>query len=178
MTIVLVLVAIGWVAYLGFWLKERMGARHGDSVLSFRNQLTTLERRVGPARRGLSSLPFSGSGMSTVPSNLRRAPRVSAPVSARQAAMRKRRRDVLFTLAGAFAFTLLLVAMAPGPITGVLCFLAAASLGAFVFLLVQAERIAAERRSKVTYLEPRRSFATGMSAGGTSDLLLRRSATN
>ena len=175
MTIILALVAVGWVLYLGFWLKDRMGTRQADSVHSFRSQLTTLERRVGPGRRN-TALPFGGSGMASVPAHLRTR-RVPARVSAQQAAARKRRRDVFLTLAGLFVFSLLMLAVSPGVLTGGLAFVLAVALAGYVFLLVQAERLAAERRTKVTYLEPRRNAVNGLAHGG-SDYLLRRSATN
>ena len=128
-TVVLVIVALGWVVFLGSVVKERMGTRVGDSVHSFHSQLSTLERRVGPRRSrstGFSAAPmaFGGSSRPMSPQARRRA--------ARQAEFRRRRRDVLFGLVGVFAFSLLLVAISPGPITALAC-LATAGLLAGCF---------------------------------------------
>lgn len=178
MTIVLVLVAIGWLVFLGSFLKDRLGARAGDSVHSFRSQLTTLERRVGPGRNQGPALPFNG--VQPARPGVRPARPAGAQrsrVSVRQAQMRKRRRDVLFALVGAVVFSLLLVVVAASAFTGILFVVTAGALGGYIYLLVQAERLAMERRSKVTYLASRRPAAVRPVAP-RPELLLPRSATN
>jgi hypothetical protein len=69
---------------------------------------------------------------------------------------KKRRRDVLFTLAGTAAVTLLLAFMLGGLVWGLhlACDLL---LGAYVVLLAQAQQRAVERDSKVRYLPKRAS---------------------
>ncbi len=172
MTIVLVLVALGWAIFLGSLLKERIGSRTGDSVHSFRSQLITLERRVGPRGR---AVPFSASPQLPAPwpGAARRPDPQTLRRTAYQAELRKRRRDVLLALVGVFAFSLLLVVVAPGPITGLACVGAAGLLGGYIYLLVQHQRLASERRAKVHHLAHHR-----VRPSVVPESVLRRSATN
>lgn len=176
MTIVLVVVAVGWIIFIGSLVKERMRHRVGDSVHSFRDQLTTLERRVGPRRRTFAPLPYEASG----PCPTSRRPRTVQEMrrATYRAELRKRRRDVLFGLVGIFAFSLLLVAMAPGAVTVLACLACAGLLGGYIALLARAQRLALERRSKVHYLDNRRAAERSAPEAAATDLLLRHTATS
>ena len=91
-----------------------------------------------------------------------------APIRMTRAEARKRRRDVLFTLAGAATLTFPLAVIMGGPVWGLqlVCDL---MLGAYVVMLVQAQQRAAERDDKVHYLPGRPARAPEPA------LLLRRS---
>jgi hypothetical protein len=103
--VVLLVLAVIWAVVIGAWLKERAGSRSGgDSVLSFRRQLSTL-RRTSPygSVSQLSSGPVGGLSVAAS------APRRPQGPHARGAAIaRKRRRDIQFTLLALVGLTFLL----------------------------------------------------------------------
>ena len=66
---------------------------------------------------------------------------------------RRRRRDVLFALAGVALVTLMLAVLLGGPFV-YLQFAADLLLLGYVGLLAQTQRLAVERRNKVRYLAP------------------------
>lgn len=135
---VLILLAIVWaIVLVPPFLRNRAETRPGSSVSSFRNGLDVLGRATpGPslvARPALrSDLPLPG-----------------APNG--RAAARKRRRDVLFVLAGTAAFTLLL-ALAFGGLAILLHLAVDVALAGYVFLLVQMRKMATDRATTVRYL--------------------------
>lgn len=139
--IALVSLAVVWAAFLvpPFLRRHREG-RPGSSVVSFRQQLSTLERAT-PGH----SLRLSTTGPVPV---VRSVP----PASRSQ---KRRRRDVLLVLAGATAVTFLLVVAEPSSITELLFVACAGSLGAYVYALVQVRKRMAERSAKVRVLAPR-----------------------
>lgn len=149
---VLFILAVIWAAVLlPPYLQNRSESRPADSISSFQRQLSVLERRsvvVNPALKHASSTS----------SRPARAQNSFAPMmrSSRNDA-KKRRRDVLFTLAGAAAVTLLLAFMLGGLVWG-LHLACDVLLGAYVVLLAQAQQRAMERDAKVRYL-PQRSSA-------------------
>jgi hypothetical protein len=139
---VLLILALIWAAVLlPPWLRRRREGRPGDSVLSFRRQLSTLERAA----------PGGGYAAAVAQPIGRAHPRSVAPMS--RSAARKRRRDVFYALLGATAATLLLAVAMRGVMVylSVLCL---AALGAYVALLVQIQRRTAERMQKVRPLRP------------------------
>jgi hypothetical protein len=154
--LVLFILAVIWAAVLlPPYLQNRSESRPADSISSFQRQLSVLERRsvmVNPSleRRVPSYRP------NTVP---------ALRLSRNEA--KKRRRDVLFTLAGATTVTFLMAVMLGGPVWGLhlLCDLL---LGAYIVLLAQTQQRAVERDVKVRYLPSR-------SARAEPALLLRRS---
>jgi hypothetical protein len=135
---VLILLAIVWaIVLVPPFVRNRSEGRFGSSVTSFQQGLDVLGRAtpgssLAPVRRS-SSLP----------------PAPGVPVG--RSAAKRRRRDVLFALAGAAAFTFLL-AVAFGGTMILLHLLVDAALGGYVFLLVQMRKMAAERAVKVRYL--------------------------
>jgi hypothetical protein len=157
--LVLFILAVIWAAVLlPPYLQNRSESRPADSISSFQRQLSVLERRavvVNPAfpRTTPSGRSF-GSDMST-------AMRLSRNEA------KRRRRDVMFTLAGAVGLTFLMALKLGGPVWGLnlVCDLL---LAGYVVLLVQLQQRALERDSKVRYLPSR-------SVRAEPALLLRRS---
>ncbi len=142
--LVLFILAVVWAVYLFSWVKTRSETRSVNSISSFNKHLTVLER-TSPARTAIST------GTISRPVQVGRVPLPvnSAPQTLKSA--RQRRRDVLFGLGGASLITLFLAVVAGGPFI-VLFLLAAGATGAYVTLLVRAQRSAIERRTKVVYL--------------------------
>jgi membrane protein implicated in regulation of membrane protease activity len=156
--LVLFILAVIWAAVLlPPYLQNRSESRPADSISSFQRQLSVLERRavvVNPSLQRAGSTRSFGADM--VP-----AIRLS------RSEAKKRRRDVLFTLAGAAGVTFFMALMLGGPVWGLhlLCDLL---LAAYVVLLVQIQQRATERDVKVRYLPSRTVRAEPA-------LLLRRS---
>ena len=168
--VVLFILAAMWAAVLlPPWLRNRTENRPADSIVSFRRQLSVLERTTpgttvaAPVTRigSLSSLQ-SAQVMPMAP-----APLAGAPISLREA--QKRRRDILFGLLAAMGGSLL-IGLLPG-LRVMLGFHLLLDLlfAAYIVLLVQARKAAFEREMKVRYLPG--SVRTPEPA-----LLLRRSA--
>lgn len=90
--------------------------------------------------------------------------------------MQRRRRNVLFVLGGAVAFTFLIVFMMGSMMFWLLFLLSAGALGGYVFLLVQFKQQAATK-----YTAPKRVYATPIAKDeespkvGDNVILLRRS---
>lgn len=156
--LVLFILAVIWAAVLlPPYLQNRSESRPADSISSFQRQLSVLERRSVMVNPSLQrSAPPRVAGV---------AHYASLRVSRSEA--KRRRRDVLFTLAGAAGVTFLLALVLGGPVWGLqlLCDLL---VGAYVVLLAQAQQRSVERDTKVRYL-PRRQ------APAEPALLLRRS---
>jgi hypothetical protein len=155
--LVLFILAVIWAAVLlPPYLQNRSDSRPADSISSFQHQLSVLERRANPGavgRMGTLSRPRSA---------------YYSPVRISRAEARKRRRDVLFTLAGAAGFTFLLAVVLGGPVWG-LHVLADVLLTGYVYLLAQANQRQMERSMKVHSLPVRRPRQSEPA------LLLRRS---
>ena len=156
---VLFILAVIWAAVLlPPYLQNRSESRPADSISSFQRQLSVLERRsvvVNPALQRTTPTTRSYTA------SMAPGPRLM------RSEAKKRRRDVLFTLAGAAAVTLLIALVLGGPVWG-LNLVCDALLGAYVVLLAQAQQRTMERETKVRYLPSRAS-------GPEPALLLRRS---
>jgi len=145
--LVLFILAVIWAAVLlPPYLQNRSESRPADSISSFQRQLSVLERRsvvVNPSLQHANPARSSRAQVSMAP---------ALRISRNEA--KKRRRDVLFTLAGAAAVTLVLAFMLGGLVWGLhlACDL---MLGAYVVLLAQAQQRATERDTKVRYLPKR-----------------------
>jgi hypothetical protein len=156
--LVLIILVLIWAAVLlPPYLQNRSESRPADSISSFQKQLSVLERRSNTIGGGSHSV-----------SRISSAPSYSAMRMSRSEA-RKRRRDVLFTLAAAAAITLPLAFMLGGSVW-MLQLLCDVLLAGYVVLLVQTTQRAAERELKVRYLPTGRQSRTAEPA-----LLLRRS---
>ena len=138
--IALVSLAVVWAWFLlPQAMRRRQEGRPGSSVVSFRRQLSTLERAT-PGH----SLRLSTTGP---------VPVVRAVPPATRTQVR-RRRDVLVGLGATTLFTFVL-AVALGGIATLLFVLSATALGAYVYALVQIRKRAEERQLKVRVLAPR-----------------------
>ena len=154
--LVLFILAVIWAAVLlPPYLQNRSESRPADSISSFQRQLSVLERRAVMVNPSLQRMPSGDRSYEAAALRLSRSE------------AKKRRRDVLFTLAGAAGLTFVLAVMLGGPVWGLqlLCDLL---LGAYVVLLAQAQQRSVEREAKVRYLPTRQ-------ARPEPALLLRRS---
>jgi hypothetical protein len=161
--VVLFILAAMWAAVLlPPWLRNRTENRPADSIVSFRRQLSVLERTTpgttvaAPVTRigALPPAPSPGAGVMPV-------------LSLREA--QKRRRDILFGLLAAMGGSLL-IGLLPGlRVMLGLHLLLDVLFVAYLALLVQARKAAVERDMKVRYLP-------GSAGVPEPALLLRRSA--
>lgn len=180
--LVLVILALIWAAVLlPPYLQNRRETRPGDSIATFRSQLSVLERTTpgGRTSGGRSSLARLDVGRYDPPRYVppaargaARGPRAAAPSQAalRRSEARKRRRDVFLTLLGAvgvsFAGAVLLGGSTWMVFLGVLL-----TFLAYVGLLVHLQQQTVERDEKVRYLQP----APRRTSPEAAQLLLRRS---
>jgi membrane protein implicated in regulation of membrane protease activity len=157
--LVLFILAVIWAAVLlPPYLQNRSESRPADSISSFQRQLSVLERRAVVVNPNLQRTSSTGRSFSADLSPAIRLSRNEA---------KKRRRDVLFTLAGAAGVTFLMALLLGGSVWGLhlICDLL---LAGYVVLLVQLQQRAMERDVKVRYLPSR-------SVRAEPALLLRRS---
>jgi hypothetical protein len=174
--LVLVILALIWAAVLvPPYIQNRRETRPGDSIATFRTQLSVLERTT-PRRGGnLSHLDvgrYDPPAYSS-PAARSRAGRPSAAPSAaamRRSELRRRRRDVFLTLVGAAAVTFLL-AVALGGSVWMLHFLVDLALGGYTLMLVSIQQQQSEKEQKVRYLQA----APQVRRSAEPQLLLRRS---
>ena len=141
--LVLVILAVIWAAVLvPPYLQNRSDSRPADSISTFRNQLSVLERRSNSAVPGHAA-PVRLAEVPAVRFDRNRSARAEA---------RKRRRDILVTLLAAAGLTLV-IGLVMTPVL-LLHLLIDALLAAYVALLVRQRRLAEERAAKVRYLGP------------------------
>jgi hypothetical protein len=155
--LVLFILAVIWAAVLlPPYLQNRSESRPADSISSFQRQLSVLERRAGTATPS-SDRPATGAAPRAA-----RAAGISrssmATFRMTRAAARKRRREVLFTLAAAAVLTLPLAVIMGGPVW-VLHLVCDLMLGAYVLLLIHSQQQTAEQETKVRYLAGRQGRA-------------------
>ena len=157
--LVLFILAVIWAAVLlPPYLQNRSESRPADSISSFQRQLSVLERRAVVVNPSFQRSAATGRSLQSDLSPAMRLSRIEA---------KKRRRDVLFTLAGAAGVTFLMALILGGPVWG-LQLLCDVLLAGYVVLLVQLQQRAVERDVKVRYLPSR-------SVRAEPALLLRRS---
>ncbi len=143
---VLFVLAVIWAVYLASWVRSRSEHRSVNSISSFNKHLSVLER-TSPSRQGHSSAARSSIAYPSYGSMVRR----SASMTKSEA--RRRRRDVLFALAGVALVTLMLAVLMGGPLV-YLQLLADVALVGYIGLLAHTQRLAADRRNKVRYIAP------------------------
>ena len=171
--LVLVILAAIWAAVLlPPYLQNRRETRPGDSIATFRTQLSVLERAT-PGGRSASLARLDVGRYEPpryVPPAARRAAGRPAPSQAamRRAEVRRRRRDVFLTLLGAVGVTFLLAVVLGGSVWMLHLVVDVAFL-AYVGMLVSLQQQAAEKDEKVRYLAPTQRRAP------EPQLLLRRS---
>jgi hypothetical protein len=163
-TTLLVLVILGliWAAVLvPPYLQNRREHRPGDSIASFRHQLSVLERAT-PEGRARSLRFDSGRDWAPEPqayapvAAYRRTPaRTAAPVrtTAAMTSARKRRKDVFLTLLGAVAVTFLLAIAMGGMVWALHVAIDLAFVG-YVGLLIKIQQEVAEKELKVRFIQP------------------------
>jgi hypothetical protein len=169
-TTLLVLVILGliWAAVLlPPYLQNRREHRPGDSIASFRHQLSVLERAT-PEGRARSMYrqeltrdwgpPPGTAGYAAARTAARRpapARRAMAPRAATRpmTSARKRRRDIFLTLLAAVPVTFLLAMAMGGPVWGLHLLVDVAFVG-YVALLVKIQQETAEKELKVRFLPP------------------------
>jgi hypothetical protein len=177
-TTVLVLVILGliWAAVLlPPYLQNRREHRPGDSIASFRHQLSVLERATPEGRA--RSVARVDSGMYDSPRYappLRtyagaRSARAALPMAVRRSEVRRRRRDVFLSLLAGVGVTFLL-AVAMGGVAWMLHLLVDLAFVGFTAMLVKLQQESAEKDLKVRFLEP----ATLRSVPSVEQPLLRR----
>jgi hypothetical protein len=163
-TTVLVLMILGLI--WGFvlippYLQTRRESRPGDSIASFRQQLTVLERTTPAGRsRSLARLDAARYDVPrhdprTNVAQLARGPQTRRPAPSqaamRRAEVRRRRHDVFVTLLGAVAVTLLL-AIAFGGAIWMLHLLVDLAFAGYVAMLVSVQQQSSEQELKVRHL--------------------------
>jgi hypothetical protein len=156
--VVLFILAVVWAVYLVSWARTRTEHRSVNSISSFSKHLSVLERTTpgwssAPTRLAGSPAP-QRSGVSLARPAF--APHAHRPVGAGGVVMsrnqaRERRKNVLFALAGAVMVTLALTVLLGGVFL-YLQLVADVLLAAYVLLLVQTQRVVAERQAKVRYM--------------------------
>ncbi|MEO7428632.1 MAG: hypothetical protein ABIY48_04530 [Acidimicrobiales bacterium] len=159
--LVLVILAAIWAAVLlPPYLQNRRDTRPGDSIATFRTQLSVLERTTPGGRSGsLARLDVGRYDPPTyVPPAARRAPGRAARPAPSQAAMRRaearrRRRDVFLTLLGAVAVTFVLAVVFGGSVWMLHLAIDLGFLG-YVGMLVSLQQQSLEKDDKVRYLAP------------------------
>jgi hypothetical protein len=162
-TTVLVLVILGLI--WGFvlvppYLQTRRESRPSDSIASFRQQLSVLERTTPGGRSNLSYLDVGRyeapryAPRGNVHQLAARSGQARRPSSAaRRAEARRRRRDVFVTLLGAVGVSFLL-AVALGGSVWMLHFVVDVAFVTYVAMLVSIQQQTAERDLKVRHLPP------------------------
>jgi hypothetical protein len=142
--VVLVILAVVWAVYLASWVRSRTEHRRVNSINSFSDHLSVLERTAPGIRgpRAATSLP--GSSLPVQTSFAPRRPSLSQA--------KKRRRDVLVGLLAATGVTFLGYLVVGGTAT-YLFGLSLALTVAYVVALASIQKRALERRTKVRYLE-------------------------
>jgi len=142
--LVLFVLAVVWAVYLVSWIRSRTEHRRVNSISSFSNHLSILERAtpgsaspVAPVAPGTTTL---------------RGSEYFAPHRPKLSPQKKRRRDILFGLAGATGVTLL-GAFAFGGVMILLFVLCLAAFGGYVMLLANAQKQKLERQAKVRYMQ-------------------------
>ena len=143
--LVIVVIGLAWVAFLGpTILRARNRQGRTDSVGDFSHRLSQLGRTNGRHGDGRHGRPSALS--------LQRPLFAPSRSTGRMSAAQKRRRDVLFVLAGAVAVTLILAFVARSVPFYLLNLLADAALVAYMYVLIQIRHQTHEQRTKVRFL--------------------------
>ncbi len=170
-----ILAAIWAAVLLPPYLQNRRETRPGDSIATFRSQLSVLERTTpGGSRSSLARLDVGRYDPPRyVPPTARRPVHRPAPAQAamRRAEVRRRRRDVFLTLLGAVIVTFVLALALGGSTVWTVQIIVDTAFAAYVAMLISIQQQAMDRDDKVRYIDldaPRRTAPEPA-------LLLRRS---
>ena len=143
-TVVLLLLVVGWLAYIAYRLLERREILPHESVHSFNQQLSVLEAldRASAVRTGrYPQQNMARRAVGPVPDPFR-LPRREA---------RLRRRDIFFFLVAATLLTGLLAVLLGG-VALFAALMSGTALLVYVTLLARKQKLAMERSAKVRYL--------------------------
>lgn len=159
MLVLLILGLIWGFVLIPPYLQTRRESRPSDSIASFRQQLSVLERTTPGGRS--SNLARLDVGRYDIPrydprSNVRQLAtggRRPGDLALRRAEIKRRRRDVFVTLLGAVGVSFLL-AVALGGAVWMLHLVVDVVFAAYVWLLVSIQQQATERELKVRHLPP------------------------
>ena len=158
--LVLVILGLIWgFVLIPPYLQTRRESRPSDSIASFRQQLSVLERTTPGGRS--SNLSRLDVGRYEIPrydprSNVRQMAagrRPASPSTLRRAEARRRRRDVFVTLLGAVGVSFALAVVLGGSVW-LLQLAIDVAFAAYVWLLVTIQQQTAERELKVRHLPP------------------------
>ena len=162
--LVLVILGLIWgFVLIPPYLQTRRESRPSDSIASFRQQLSVLERTTPGSRS--SNLARLDVGRYDIPrydtrSNVSQlaaarpgSGRRPSAAAMRRAEVRRRRRDVFVTLLGAVGVSFALAVVLGGSVW-MLHFLIDAAFLAYVAMLVSIQQQSAEREMKVRHLPP------------------------
>jgi hypothetical protein len=149
--VVLLILAVVWGVFLiPQVLRARADRGPADSIGSFRNQLSMIERSLPEGTGRITHLNAARRGQSQMQGPFIGAPMAVGRALPARSELQRRRRDVLLGLLAAVILTLALgLLFKPFFALNVLADLA---LAGYVTLLVRARTIAAEREMKVRYL--------------------------
>lgn len=140
---VLVILAVVWAIYLASWVRSRTEHRRVNSINSFSQHLSVLERTT-PGSRGAgprsASVALAGVGVA-----------MAAPRRTTLSQAKKRRRDVLVGLLGSTGVTFLGTVALGGPVR-YLFFVSLLCTVAYVVALASIQKRTLERQAKVRYL--------------------------
>lgn len=152
--VVLLILAVIWSLYIASWVRNRAQVRSVNSISSFNQHLSVLERsRPAGVATPLRAVPSR-------PTNVRahdplvRPPQVRGLLSGPPITLgdaRRRRRQVLTLLSGVAALSLVPWALL-GPDFWYVAAVGFSVLAFYVLLLVRAQKLAEERHAKVRYL--------------------------
>jgi hypothetical protein len=170
--LVLVILALIWAAVLvPPYLQNRRETRPGDSIATFRTQLSVLERTTPGGRS--SSLSRLDVGRYEAPRyvapNARRRPATPSQAAMRRAEARRRRRDVFLTLLGAVGVTFVLALAMGSSLVWMVQLAVDVLFVGYVGMLISIQQQSVQTEQKVRYLQP----TPGRAA--EPQLLLRRS---
>ena len=135
-SIVLLVLALGWCAYLAIWWKDsrKVASSRTDAISSFTSGMGSLggttARNAGPLGARAYDLKPRSSGAAA------------------------RRRQQIFTGLGALAVLTLLASFVIGPVALLAHLVIDATLVAYAYAVVQRRNLAAEREMKVQMLYP------------------------
>jgi nitrate reductase NapE component len=155
--LVLVILALIWAAVLlPPYLQNRRETRPGDSIATFRTQLSVLERTTPGGRSGsLARLDVGRyDAPRYVPPAARRRSVTPSQAAMRRAEVRRRRRDVFLTLLGAVAVTLVLAVALGGTTVWMVQLVVDVAFAGYVLMLVSIQQQAMQAEEKVRYIRP------------------------
>lgn len=157
--LVLFVLAVVWAVYLVSWIRSRTEHHRVNSISSFSNHLSILERAAPGAASSTASV---ASGTTPL-----RGSEYFAPHRPKLSPQKKRRRDILIGLASATGVTLL-GAFAFGGLMIVLFVLCLGAFGGYVMLLANVQKQKLERQAKVRYMNETGGVAPGQASTAQS----------